>query len=108
MSDTGIKHSGDTAKALVFGSDTVMMGGLFSGTEECPGDVIIKKGKKFKYSYGMCTDESIIRDQKKQKLSKTIVKKGFKKRAKQLLGYSTQTKESIFQENLLQNLLITI
>lgn len=59
MSDTGIKYPGDVAKAIAFGADSVMIGGLFSGTEECPGPIIAKNGKKYKYSWGMCTTRAI-------------------------------------------------
>lgn len=58
ISDTGIRYAGDIAKALVFGADTVMIGGLFAGTDECPGDLIKKKGKYYKHSWGMCTQEA--------------------------------------------------
>lgn len=59
ISDTGIKYAGDIPKAIAFGADVVMIGGLFSGTDECPGDIVIKEGKKYKYSWGMCTDTAI-------------------------------------------------
>lgn len=63
ISDTGIKYPGDIAKALVFGADCVMIGGLFAGTEETPGKVITKKGKKYKYTWGMCTETAIKHNQ---------------------------------------------
>ncbi|MCC6711043.1 MAG: guanosine monophosphate reductase [Candidatus Pacebacteria bacterium] len=56
ISDTGIKYSGDIPKAFAFGAEAVMIGGLLSGTDECPGEIIEKDGKKYKYSWGMCTD----------------------------------------------------
>jgi len=56
ISDTGIKYSGDIPKAFAFGAETVMIGGLLSGTDECPGEIIEKDGKKYKHSWGMCTD----------------------------------------------------
>lgn len=55
ISDTGIQHPGDIAKAIAFGADTVMIGGLFTGTQECPGPIINQKGKLFKFSAGMCS-----------------------------------------------------
>jgi len=58
ISDTGIRYAGDIAKALVFGADAVMIGGLFSGTDECPGNLIKKRGKYYKHSWGMCTQEA--------------------------------------------------
>ena len=53
ISDGGIKFSGDLAKAIAAGADAVMIGSLFSGTEESPGKVFKKKGKLFKNFRGM-------------------------------------------------------
>lgn len=53
--DGGIKVSGDIAKAIGAGADTVMLGSLFSGTEESPGKIIEKDGKKFKEYRGMAS-----------------------------------------------------
>lgn len=53
IADGGIKYAGDIAKALVFGADTVMLGGLLAGTKECPGKVLHRNGKQFKHSRGM-------------------------------------------------------
>jgi len=59
ISDTGIRHPGDVVKALVFGADGVMIGGMFAGTAECPGNVIERDGKRFKESWGMATRDAI-------------------------------------------------
>lgn len=53
--DGGIRTSGDAVKALMAGADTVMMGSLFAGTEEAPGDVVEVDGVKYKRSRGMAT-----------------------------------------------------
>ena len=53
ISDGGIKFSGDISKALVAGADAVMIGSLFSGTNESPGKIIKHKGKLFKNFRGM-------------------------------------------------------
>ncbi len=53
ISDGGIKYSGDLAKAFAAGADAVMIGSLFSGTEETPGKLIKKNGKLFKSFRGM-------------------------------------------------------
>ncbi len=53
IADGGIKHTGDIAKALVAGADTVMIGGLFAGTEESPGETILLEGRRFKQVRGM-------------------------------------------------------
>jgi IMP dehydrogenase len=53
IADGGIRYTGDMVKALVAGASTVMMGGVFAGTEESPGDTIIYEGRKFKQYRGM-------------------------------------------------------
>lgn len=53
IADGGIRYTGDMVKALAAGADTVMMGGVFAGTEESPGDTIIYEGRKFKQYRGM-------------------------------------------------------
>ena len=53
ISDGGIKYSGDLAKAFAAGADAVMIGSLFSGTDETPGKLIRRNGKLFKNFRGM-------------------------------------------------------
>lgn len=53
VADGGVRYSGDIAKALAAGADTVMMGGMFSGTEEAPGEVFLYQGRSFKSYRGM-------------------------------------------------------
>ncbi len=53
ISDGGIKYSGDLAKAFAAGADAVMIGSLFAGTDETPGKLITKNGKKLKSFRGM-------------------------------------------------------
>ncbi len=53
IADGGIKFSGDIAKAFAAGADAVMIGSLFSGTEQAPGKIIRKNGKLFKSFRGM-------------------------------------------------------
>ena len=53
VSDGGIKYSGDIVKALAAGAHTVMIGSLFAGTEEAPGDVILFQGRSYKSYRGM-------------------------------------------------------
>ncbi len=48
ISDGGIKYSGDITKALAAGADTVMIGSLFAGTDESPGDVVLHQGRSYK------------------------------------------------------------
>ena len=53
ISDGGIKYSGDITKAIAAGADTVMLGSLFAGTEESPGEMEIYQGRSFKVYRGM-------------------------------------------------------
>ena len=53
ISDGGIRYSGDVAKAIATGADSVMIGGLFAGTEEAPGEVELFQGRSYKSYRGM-------------------------------------------------------
>jgi IMP dehydrogenase len=53
IADGGVRYSGDVAKAIAAGADSVMMGSLFAGTDESPGRVITIKGRRYKQYRGM-------------------------------------------------------
>ena len=53
IGDGGLRYSGDLAKAIGVGADTVMLGSLLAGTHEAPGDVVIMNGRKYKQYRGM-------------------------------------------------------
>ncbi len=53
IADGGVRYSGDVAKALAAGAHSVMMGGMFAGTEEAPGEVFLYQGRSYKSYRGM-------------------------------------------------------
>ncbi|MBB2922595.1 IMP dehydrogenase [Cellulomonas cellasea] len=55
IGDGGLQYSGDIAKALVAGADSVMLGGLLAGCDESPGDLVFVNGKQFKRYRGMAS-----------------------------------------------------
>ena len=59
IADGGIRYSGDMVKALVAGASVVMMGSLFAGTEESPGEVVLLEGRKYKSYRGMGSVEAM-------------------------------------------------
>ena len=53
IADGGVRYSGDVSKALAAGANSVMMGGMFAGTEEAPGEVFLYQGRSYKSYRGM-------------------------------------------------------
>ena len=80
IADGGIRYSGDVAKALAVGADTVMLGGLLAGLEESPGEVILFQGRTFKRYRGMGSLGAMV--------------KGSSERYRQSSGGSGDTKSS--------------
>ena len=59
IADGGIRYTGDIVKAMAGGASTVMMGSMFAGVEESPGETIIYEGRKFKSYRGMGSIEAM-------------------------------------------------
>ncbi len=59
--DGGCTTPGDVAKAFAAGADFVMLGGMFAGHDECLGEIVEEKGKKYKRFYGMSSSEAMQR-----------------------------------------------
>lgn len=70
IADGGIKTSGDITKALAAGAHTVMLGNLLAGTEESPGQTLVKNGKKVKIIRGMAGYGANISNREKQQMKK--------------------------------------
>ncbi len=64
IADGGIRYTGDIVKAIAAGADAVMVGSMFAGTEESPGDTIIYQGRKFKAYRGMGSIEAMEKGSK--------------------------------------------
>ncbi len=61
IADGGIKYSGDLAKAVAAGADCAMMGSMFAGTDEAPGDVVLYQGRSYKTYRGMGSVGAMVR-----------------------------------------------
>ena len=79
IADGGIKYSGDLPKAIAAGADSVMIGSLFAGCEESPGDTEIYQGRQFKVYRGMgslAAMENVSKDRYFQEGSRKLVPEG--------------------------------
>jgi len=63
IADGGIKYSGDIVKALAAGAHSVMIGSLFAGTEESPGEVVLLEGRSYKVYRGMGSLSAMARSE---------------------------------------------
>ncbi len=72
IADGGIKYSGDIAKALVAGANSVMIGNLFAGTDEAPGEVILFQGRTYKVYRGMGSIEAMKKGSSRDRYAQNI------------------------------------
>jgi len=96
IADGGIKYSGDIVKAIASGADAVMLGVLFAGTEESPGETIILEGRRYKVYRGMGSIDAMkqgSRDRYFQESMKELIPEGVVGR----ISYSGTLKEVVFQ-----------
>src|SRR5581483_2111737 len=66
IADGGIRHSGDIPKAIAAGASCVMIGSLFAGCEESPGETVIHKGRSYKVYRGMGSEGAMVRGSKER------------------------------------------
>jgi len=96
IADGGIKYSGDIAKAIGAGADVVMLGNLFAGTEESPGEVVIYQGRSYKVYRGMGSIDAMLQgssDRYFQEDAQKLVPEGIEGR----IPYKGYVSETIFQ-----------
>ncbi len=99
IADGGIKYSGDIAKALAAGADTVMLGSLLAGCEESPGEEILYQSRKYKVYQGMGSIAAMRRGsndryfQSEQTESKKLVPEGIEGR----VPYKGKVEDVIYQ-----------
>jgi len=97
ISDGGIKYSGDIAKALAAGADSVMIGSLFAGTEESPGETILFEGRSYKVYRGMGSIESMRQGSADRYFQKTESGKMVPEGVVGRVPYKGFMEESVFQ-----------
>jgi len=96
IADGGIKYSGDLPKAVAAGADTVMLGSLFAGTEESPGELVMYQGRSFKVYRGMGSEGAMSAgsgDRYFQNDTKKFVPEGVEGR----VPYRGKIKDMIYQ-----------
>ncbi len=96
IADGGIKYSGDIPKAIAAGADICMIGSLFAGTEESPGETVIYKGRSFKVYRGMGSTAAMSagsRDRYFQENTKKLVPEGVEGK----VPYRGPLKETVYQ-----------
>jgi IMP dehydrogenase len=99
VADGGIKYSGDIVKALAAGAATVMVGGLFAGTDESPGDLFLYQGRSYKAYRGMGSLEA-MKEGSRDRYAQDVEQEEMKLVPEGIVGkvpYKGPLSESIFQ-----------
>jgi len=89
IADGGIRNPGDVVKALAAGASTVMIGGLFAGTDESPGPIVLRNGKRYKVFRGMASLSA--------RVGKEAVTKGVEDTEVAEYSYSTEGVEAFVE-----------
>src|SRR5690606_36544456 len=96
IADGGIKLSGDIVKAIASGAHVVMIGSLFAGTAEAPGEEIIYQGRKFKAYQGMGS-RSVVKRGSKDRYFQTDAKKLVPEGIEGRVAYKGSLSEVVYQ-----------
>ncbi len=72
IADGGVRFSGDVVKALAAGASSVMVGGLFAGTDESPGDIVLYQGRSYKVYRGMGSIEAMKKGSKDRYFQESV------------------------------------
>ncbi|NUU95207.1 inosine-5-monophosphate dehydrogenase [Marinitoga sp. 1135] len=99
IADGGIRYSGDIVKALAAGANTVMLGSLFAGTEEAPGETILYQGRKYKTYRGMGSIGAMKRGSKDRYFQSNVeeTEKLVPEGVEGMVPYKGKAKEVIYQ-----------
>ena len=98
ISDGGIKHAGDITKAIAAGASSVMIGSLLAGTDESPGNAIIKNGRKYKIYRGSTSfDATISRKEKENQNVDSIIGEIVPEGVESTVPYRGKVSEVIYQ-----------
>ena len=97
IADGGIRFSGDIVKALAAGADTVMLGSLFAGTDEAPGEILEIEGKKYKSYRGMGSFAAMQKDKAVDRYSHKGSGKHVAEGVDALTPYKGPVAEVVFQ-----------
>lgn len=97
IADGGIRFSGDIVKALAAGADTVMLGSMFAGTNEAPGEIITIQGKKYKAYRGMGSLVAMQKGRATDRYSQKGSEKHVPEGVEALTPYKGPLREVVFQ-----------